>query len=75
MLRAYMLENGGNWKELLPLIEFTYNNNYHTSIDMAPYEDLYGRKGKTPLCWTEVGEERVLEPKIVQETTYKINMI
>ncbi|XP_050890280.1 uncharacterized protein LOC127095668 [Lathyrus oleraceus] len=59
MLTAYMLETGGNWKELLPLIEFEYNNSYHASIEMAPYEASYGNKCRTPLYWTEVGEERI----------------
>ena len=75
MLRACVLESGGNWKELLPLIEFAYNNNYHASIGMAPYEALYGRKCRTPLCWTEVGDDRVLGPENIQETTTKIRMI
>ncbi|XP_050915829.1 uncharacterized protein LOC127130917 [Lathyrus oleraceus] len=62
MLRACVLESGGNWKELLPLIEFSYNNSYHASIGMAPYEALYGRKCRIPLCWIEVGKERILGP-------------
>ena len=75
MLRACVLESRGNWKELLPLIEFSYNNSYHASIGMAPYEALYGRKCRTPLCWSEVGEDRILGPEIIQETTEKIQMI
>ena len=70
-----MLESGGNWKELLSLIEFSYNNSYQASIGMTPYEALYGRKCRTPLCWTEVGEDRILGPEIIQETTEKIRMI
>ncbi|XP_050915150.1 uncharacterized protein LOC127130129 [Lathyrus oleraceus] len=49
--------------------------NYHASIRIAPYEALYMRKCRTPPCWTEVGEERILGPKIVQETTKKIRMV
>ncbi|XP_050890368.1 uncharacterized protein LOC127095768 [Lathyrus oleraceus] len=75
MLRACILDSGGNWKELLPLIEFAYNNSYHASIAMAPYEALYGRKCRTPLCWTKVGEERILGPEIIQQTTEKIRMV
>ena len=75
MLRACVLESRGNWKELLPLIEFSYNNSYHSSIGMAPYEALYGRKCRTPLCWAEVGDDRILGPEIIQETTDKIQMI
>ena len=44
LLRSYVLEFGGNWEDLLPLVEFTYNNSHQTTIDMAPYEALYGRK-------------------------------
>lgn len=75
MLRACVLENGGDWKELLPFIEFAYNNSYHGSINMTLHEDFYGRKCRTPLCWTEVGEERTLGLEIIQETTEKIQMI
>src|SRR3954462_15149533 len=75
MLRACVLESIGNWKELIPLIEFAYNNSYHASIGMAPYEALYGRKCRSPLCWSEVGEKGILGPDIIQETTEKIKMI
>lgn len=50
LLRAYVLEQTRNWDEYLPLIEFTYNNNYHSSTGMAPYEPFYGRKCRTLLC-------------------------
>ena len=53
LLRACVIEDRGNWDKILPLIEFTYNNSYHSSIGMAPYEGLYGRKCRTPLCWFE----------------------
>ncbi|RDY08470.1 hypothetical protein CR513_07314, partial [Mucuna pruriens] len=54
---------------LLPLVEFTYNNSYHSSIGMAPYEALYGRRCRTPLCWCEPGENLVLGPdvKLIQD--------
>ena len=57
------------------LIEFTYNNSFHARIGMEPYEALYCRRCKTPLCWYESGESVLIVPKIVQETTEKINMI
>jgi len=57
------------------LIEFTYNNSYHSSIGMAPFEALYGRRCRTPLCWFESGESVVLGPDIVQQTTEKVKMI
>ncbi|CAJ2673837.1 unnamed protein product [Trifolium pratense] len=75
MLRACILEDGGDWSKHLPLIEFAYNNSYHSSIGMAPYEALYGRKCRTPLCWSEVGDKGILGPEIIQETTEKIKMI
>ena len=70
-----ILEDGGSWNAHLPLIEFSYNNNYHASIGMAPYEALYGRKCRTPLCWAEVGDKSIIGPLIVRETTLKIKSI
>ena len=55
ILRMCMIDFGGQWDAYLSLIEFTYNNSYHASIEMALYEVLYGRKSISPLCW-EVGE-------------------
>ena len=53
LLRACVLEPKGSWESFLPLIEFTYNNSFHSTIGMAPYEALYGRRCRTPLCWLE----------------------
>jgi len=75
LLRVCVLEQGGTWDSHLPLIEFTYNNSYHSSIGMAPFEALYGRRCRTPLCWFESGESVVLGPDIVQQTTEKVKMI
>ena len=50
LLRSCVLEFGGNWEVLLPLVEFTYNNSHQTTISMALYEALYGRKCRTPIC-------------------------
>ncbi|RVW68091.1 Retrovirus-related Pol polyprotein from transposon 17.6 [Vitis vinifera] len=75
MLRACVLDFGGNWADYLPLAEFAYNNSYQSSIGMAPYEALYGRPCRSPLCWIEMGESRLLGPEIVQETTEKIQLI
>jgi len=74
-LRVCVLEQGGTWDSHLPLIEFTYNNSYHSSIGMAPFEVLYGRRCKTPLCWFESGESVVLGPEIVHQTTEKVKLI
>ena len=75
MLRACVLDFGGNWADYLPLAEFAYNNSYQSSIGMAPYEALYGRPCRSPLCWIELGESHLLGHEIVQETTKKIQLI
>ncbi|GFS40203.1 hypothetical protein Acr_00g0067140 [Actinidia rufa] len=75
MLRLCVLDFQENWKAHLPLVEFAYNNSFHASIGMAPYEALYERKCRSPVCWTEVRERQILGPKIVQLTTKKIKVI
>nr|GFA85695.1 putative reverse transcriptase domain-containing protein [Tanacetum cinerariifolium] len=57
MLRACAIEFRKGW---VPLVEFSYNNSYHASIKAAPFEALYGRKCRSPVCWTEVGEAQIL---------------
>ncbi|RVW85268.1 Transposon Ty3-I Gag-Pol polyprotein [Vitis vinifera] len=74
MLKACVLDFGGNWANYLPFVEFAYNNCYQSSIGMTPYEALYGRPCRSPLCWTKLGESRLLGPEIVQETTKKIQL-
>ncbi|KAD5960638.1 hypothetical protein E3N88_12110 [Mikania micrantha] len=56
MLRACIIDFGGSWDDYLPLADFSYNNSYHSSIGMPPYEMFYGRKCQTPVCWGEVGQ-------------------
>ncbi|GJX77395.1 putative reverse transcriptase domain-containing protein [Tanacetum coccineum] len=75
MLRAYAIGFGENWDIHLPLVEFSYNNSYHSSVKYAPFEALYGRKCQTPIAWAEVGESKLIGPEIVQETTDKIVQI
>ena len=75
LLRAYVMDWKGEWDKDISLVEFTYNNSYHSSIQMAPYEALYGRKCITPICWEEVGDRKLLAPDQVQETTEKIQVI
>ena len=70
-----MLEFKGSWDRHLPLMKFAYKNSYQLSIEMAPYEALYGRKCRTPLCWDEVGERKLLGPEIVQVMTDNVMVI
>ncbi|GJT00279.1 reverse transcriptase domain-containing protein [Tanacetum coccineum] len=72
MLRACVIDFGKGWDKHLPLVEFSYNNSYHASIKAAPFEALYGRKCRSPVCWAEVGDSQLTGPEIIQETTEKI---
>ena len=72
MLRACVVDFGNSWENHLPLVEFSYNNSYHTSIKAAPFEALYGRKCRSPICWAEVGDNQLTGPELVHETTEKI---
>nr|GEX24007.1 putative reverse transcriptase domain-containing protein [Tanacetum cinerariifolium] len=74
MSTTYHPETDG-WDKHLPLVEFSYNNSYHTSIKAAPFEALYGRKCRSPICWAEVGDRQLTGPEIIQETTEKIVQI
>nr|GEU63757.1 putative reverse transcriptase domain-containing protein [Tanacetum cinerariifolium] len=75
MLRACVLDFRKGWDRHLPLVEFSYNNSYHTSIKAAPFEALYGRKCRSPVCWEEVGDAQLTGPAIIHETTEKIVQI
>ena len=75
MLRACVLDFKGSWEEHFPLVEFAYNNSYQASIQMAPYEALYGRPCRSPICWTEVGESSTTGPDLIRDTTEKVGLI
>ncbi|GJX93808.1 putative reverse transcriptase domain-containing protein [Tanacetum coccineum] len=75
MLRACVIDFGKGWDKHLPLIEFSYNNSYHASIKATPFEALYGRKCRSPVCWAEVGDVQLTGPEIIHETTEKIVQI
>ena len=75
MLRACVLDHKSGWEEHLPLVEFAYNNSYQESIQMAPYEALYGRPCRSPLCWTEVGESSITGPDLIRDTSEKVSLI
>nr|GEW31352.1 reverse transcriptase domain-containing protein [Tanacetum cinerariifolium] len=75
MLRACVIDFGKGRDRHLPLVDFSYNNIYHTSIKAALFEALYGRKCRSPNCWVEVGDAQLTGPKIVHETPKKIIQI
>ncbi|GKB08892.1 putative reverse transcriptase domain-containing protein, partial [Tanacetum coccineum] len=75
MLRACVIDFRKGWVNHLPLVEFSYNNSYHASIKAVPFEALYGRKCRSPVCWTEVREAQILDPELIQETTERIVQI
>jgi len=55
----------GKWEGNLPLVEFSYNNSYQSTTKMTPFEALYGRKCRTPLCWSDLDEALTLGPKLI----------
>ena len=65
----------GSWDTYIPLMEFAYNNSFQSSIGMAPYEALYGQKCRTPVCWMELNEHKVIGPNIVKDTEVKVQVI
>ena len=75
MLRAYVLDFKGYWVKYLPLVEFAYNNSFQASIGMAPYEALYGRQCRTPICWNEVGERKLDREELIKILTKKIQVV
>ena len=78
MLRTCILDFGGSWGQHMTLVEFAYNNIYHSSIPIAPYESLYGRKCRSLIYWDEVGEKKVLDPTTVmwmEDAQEKVKLI
>ena len=75
MLHSCAIDFAGSWDDHLPLIEFSYNNSYHSSIGMPPYEALYGRKCRSPTSWDEVGEGRILGSELVQQLHDSVKLI
>ncbi|TYK26028.1 pol protein [Cucumis melo var. makuwa] len=75
MLRACALKFPGSWDSHLHLMEFAYNNSFQATIGMAPFEALYGKCCRSPVCWGEVGEQRLMGPELVQSTNEAIQKI
>ncbi|GJZ52266.1 putative reverse transcriptase domain-containing protein [Tanacetum coccineum] len=75
MLCACVIDFGSGWDKHLPLAEFLYNNSYHASIKAAPFEALYGRKCRSHVCWSEVGDAQLTGPEMIRETKEMIVQI
>nr|GFB90792.1 putative reverse transcriptase domain-containing protein [Tanacetum cinerariifolium] len=75
MLRACMIDFGNGWDKHLLLAEFSYNNSYHASIKAAPFEALYGRRCRSLVCWSEVGDAQLTGPELIRKTTKMIVQI
>ena len=75
MLRAYVIDFGKAWDTYLPLVEFSNNNSYHTSIKDAPFEALYGRKCRSPLCWAEMGDTQLAKGRVPESTLTGLEII
>lgn len=73
MLRACILDFGGNWEDYLYLAEFAYNNSYQSTIGMASFEALYGKPCLSPACWMEAGEGVLLGPENVKKLLQELN--
>nr|GEU97413.1 hypothetical protein [Tanacetum cinerariifolium] len=75
MLCAFVIDFRSSWDRHLPLVEFSYNNSYHASIKATPYEALYERKCRSPVCWSEVGDNQLTGPELIRDTTENIVQI
>jgi len=75
MLRACVIDFGGQWDRFLPLAEFDYNNSYQSSIEMAPFESLYGRRCRSPIGWFETGEAKLYGTNLVKDVLEKVKLI
>ena len=75
MLRMYVMDNQTQWERYLPLVEFAYNNSYHSSIGMPPYQALYGRPCRTPLSWEKLEDRVIVGLELVQEMEEQVRNI
>ncbi|XP_070014214.1 uncharacterized protein [Nicotiana sylvestris] len=75
MLRACVIDFGGQWDQFLPLVEVAYNNNYQSSIEMVPFEALYGRQCRYPIRWFEPGEAKLYDIDLVKDALDKVKLI
>jgi hypothetical protein len=67
-----VLTYGKDWEKSLSYAELSYNNSYQANLGMSPFETLYGRKYRTPLMWSEVGERALLKPSLIKEAEDRV---
>jgi hypothetical protein len=75
MLRTYVMDQQKHWEEFLPVVEFTYNNNYQSTIKMAPFEFLYERPCQTPLSWDRLEDRVLVGLEAIQEIEDQMKII
>ena len=75
MLRSCIIDFKGSWDKHLPMVEFSYNNSYHSSISMAFFEALYGKRYRSPIGWFKMGESSLLGPESIYKTLMKAYII
>ena len=75
MLRACVLAYGARWEDCLPFAEFSYNNSYQSSLQMAPFEVLYGHRCRTPLNWSETGVGLVFGPDNLRAAEEQVQLV
>ena len=71
----YVMDHQTKWEEYLHLAEFSYNNGYHTSIGMPPYQALYGRPCRTPLSWDRIEDRISIGPQLVKDMEQQVTLI
>ena len=74
MIWGCVLDFPRSWDRYIQLIEFAYNNSYQSSVSMAPYEALYGRRCRTPLCWTELNKHKIIGPDLIKDKKKKFRL-
>ena len=75
ILRMYVMDNQTHWEKHLPLVEFTYNDSFHSFIGMPPYEALYGRPCWTPLSWERLEDRVTVGLELIQEMEEQVIQI
>lgn len=75
VLQMYCMDQQYKWEEYLPLVEFAYNNSFHASLGMVPFEALYGRKCRTPICWDRLEDRIIIGPDLLKKMDEQMMLI